>query len=609
MKKLQFLREAFSLKELPKANKLIGSYLSKMLGGKFVHFIEEFESEGKSYIGVRYVRADANMSVRFNYLENNTAILDSVEIFKADFDKSVNVIEYEENSSIVQVLKGLVAAIKAPGSDESVIFENVTSDAVQGYTTIAFHPKDDDTIARLNESFSVKSTHLDETFEDVLAYIRDGNLSGEGATKTAFSVNIKTPRPYGAALFIAIVETFPDMFEAGKRGKYIASSKLDLDKIENAKQDIIKNSGFTVLHLSSGRVSKQKPTLKNIDQVAAEFVKAEEKPQELERLIFTKQVEHMKSAAGLVLSGVSSLMLVVGEGGLGKTYSVSQELSSKGWKEVTIDELFDVDYSQFPSSLPTVIAPNKTYFIAKGSMSASEAYKAAYYCRNGLLLIDDADDILLSAEGSNLIKGLTDTGKRTVSWKKATPGILTSAKLAAAKLEYVNNLSSLKAYKDASKEEAPDDLSDKEQIAFEKAKEKAAAKYEQMYETIEESLRKEYIPDTFVFEGRVIIISNLSLSDVEPAILTRAITINISATRDELLDFIKNVVAPRIQPTGEGAVKLSDDEKSQLVEMLEKSTRGKLSIRAFVRAVNIYGGIKADGGSIELAARIISRYA
>lgn len=108
-------------------------------------------------------------------------------------------------------------------------------------------------------------------------------------------------------------------------------------------------------------------------------------------------------AAGVIKGRMKSL-IAYGSGGVGKTFTVTQELKKAG-KKIFDPELHD------PGD------DNYDYVKLTGKMTAAAVYKAMYEHNGKILLFDDCDSVLQDENAINLFKGALDTsGDGTIDW-------------------------------------------------------------------------------------------------------------------------------------------------------------------------------------------------
>jgi hypothetical protein len=94
----------------------------------------------------------------------------------------------------------------------------------------------------------------------------------------------------------------------------------------------------------------------------------------------------------MVIDGVTPSLIVTGEGGLGKTHSVTQSIKST--------DLTDSEYVFF-----------------KGYSTARGLYNALYDNNGKLIIFDDCDSVLEDKVALNILKSALDSyEKRTITW-------------------------------------------------------------------------------------------------------------------------------------------------------------------------------------------------
>jgi hypothetical protein len=90
------------------------------------------------------------------------------------------------------------------------------------------------------------------------------------------------------------------------------------------------------------------------------------------------------------------------------------------------------------------------------------------------------------------------------------------------------------------------------------------------------------IPRSFEFTGRVIFVSNLHLGELDQAVLSRCLYVDVSMTTEEKIERIRHV-APRVRPD------MAQDAKDEVIELLDsvRDQIGDLNIRTFLKACEI----------------------
>jgi replication-associated recombination protein RarA len=117
------------------------------------------------------------------------------------------------------------------------------------------------------------------------------------------------------------------------------------------------------------------------------------------RFGFTSQLVEM------VATGQTASTILVGEGGLGKSYTVTKALKASGLQDISEME---------PGS---VVAPRMAFRVIKGFSTAKGLYRTLYENRNSIVVLDDVDSLLKDPDALNLLKGALDSyDKRIISW-------------------------------------------------------------------------------------------------------------------------------------------------------------------------------------------------
>jgi hypothetical protein len=147
----------------------------------------------------------------------------------------------------------------------------------------------------------------------------------------------------------------------------------------------------------------------------------------------------------MVIDGVTPSLIVTGEGGLGKTHSVTQSIKNT--------DLTDSDYVFF-----------------KGYSTARGLYNTLFDNNGKLIVFDDCDSVLEDKVALNILKSALDSYEtRTISWM--------------AKMN-----------------------------------------------------KNDVYPQQFNFTGRIIFISNKSKEDMNEAILSRSLTVDLTMTPADKID-------------------------------------------------------------------------
>ncbi len=106
-----------------------------------------------------------------------------------------------------------------------------------------------------------------------------------------------------------------------------------------------------------------------------------------------ERFDFLGNFANMVIEDITPSLLVSGEGGLGKTYTVQEKLREAGLEE-------GIDYK-----------------VVKGYSTPKALYATLYENSDGLIIFDDCDSVLKDPTSLNILKGALDSyEKRVISW-------------------------------------------------------------------------------------------------------------------------------------------------------------------------------------------------
>lgn len=210
-----------------------------------------------------------------------------------------------------------------------------------------------------------------------------------------------------------------------------------------------------------------------------------------------KRFDFLKQLTTMVALGVTPSIIVSGEGGLGKTYTVMSTLNDLGLRDFNwLDE-------------------ESNYTVSKGYSTARGLYNTLYDNKDKIVIFDDCDSVLEDKVSLNILKSALDSyDTRTITW--------------------------------SSMKRSSDDY-----------------------------------PDSFEFTGQIIFISNKSSKDIDQAILSRSVVVDLSMTAQDKIDRMSSIIND-IMP--EYDIK----QKMKALSFLDKKKDNiDLSIRSLIKVTKV----------------------
>lgn len=144
----------------------------------------------------------------------------------------------------------------------------------------------------------------------------------------------------------------------------------------------------------------------SFDQIAAADVEIQ--TQRDERFGINTRFEFVEKLVNMVASGVQPSAVITGEGGLGKTYTVTKTLTNAGYKDIS-------DLAEF--QVGSIVNTKKCFTQVKGYSTAKGLYRTLFANNGSVIVFDDCDAVLKDPVALNILKGALDSyGKRIISW-------------------------------------------------------------------------------------------------------------------------------------------------------------------------------------------------
>lgn len=122
-----------------------------------------------------------------------------------------------------------------------------------------------------------------------------------------------------------------------------------------------------------------------------------------------KRFEFLEKFTDMVINGDINALIVTGEGGLGKTFTVIQRFIKAGLENIRSIEA--------NTELEDDEEPYGDYIVFKGNSTAKGLYRALYENRNKNVIFDDCDSVLRDPVAQQILKGALDSyDERIISW-------------------------------------------------------------------------------------------------------------------------------------------------------------------------------------------------
>lgn len=114
----------------------------------------------------------------------------------------------------------------------------------------------------------------------------------------------------------------------------------------------------------------------------------------------------------MVAAGIQPSAVVTGQGGLGKTFTVTKTLESCGYSDISCLAEFQVGQ---------ILNMSKCFRMVKGYSTPKGLYRTLYENNGSVIIFDDCDSVLKDPVALNLLKGALDSyDKRIISWNADT---------------------------------------------------------------------------------------------------------------------------------------------------------------------------------------------
>jgi len=240
--------------------------------------------------------------------------------------------------------------------------------------------------------------------------------------------------------------------------------------------------------------------------------------EELDKVSVEVMYQDLEDLVNMVVADVQPSLIVAGPPGTGKTHTVKKILEDKGMQR------------------------GNQWKLIKGQTSPFGLYASLFLNRDKLIVFDDTDAIWKDKVAVNLLKAALDSDdERLISWNSG------------------------KTY---SPDYPPYEIAEfggneaEAQIAYFAAEQK--------------------LPNEFLFNGRIIFLSNLGRNELDSAVKNRSYVIDINLTPDDVIRRIKSII-PDFKINGKKVSKTDQNEALGALEEMVESNPKYISIRTFIQ--------------------------
>jgi len=231
--------------------------------------------------------------------------------------------------------------------------------------------------------------------------------------------------------------------------------------------------------------------------------------------------QDLEDLVGLVTNGIQKSLLITGMAGIGKTYTVMENVQS--------------------------MLSSANYVSMKGKSSPFGLYSTLFLHRKKLIIFDDMDSVFDNKDTINMLKAALDTSESNISWVSSTTTDL-------------NDLDS----------DELDEYTEKLEMQL-----KIIATNPGSI-PVKKLLK---LPNTFYFPGQIIFISNISKTKMNPAILSRSFAIDITLNAKSVIKRMESIIK-NVMPE----VKLKD-KKEALKFLSENEFNKQINIRTLINTI------------------------
>lgn len=146
---------------------------------------------------------------------------------------------------------------------------------------------------------------------------------------------------------------------------------------------------------------------------------------EQSRFGVNERFDFMAEAVKMVLNEVTASVIITGEGGIGKSYTVLEELANAGLRQdYAVEGTKDTDF-----------------IIVKGASTAKALFRLLQTHNHKTIVFDDCDSVLKDATSINLLKSALDSyGDRWITWNAESKDDLERSFKFTGKVIFISNM-------------------------------------------------------------------------------------------------------------------------------------------------------------------------
>lgn len=139
-----------------------------------------------------------------------------------------------------------------------------------------------------------------------------------------------------------------------------------------------------------------------------EIVGAPQAEKQSDKFSINQRFNFVEKLVRMVAAGIQPSAIITGQGGLGKTFTVTKTLEACGYVDISTLAEFQVGQ---------VMNMAKCFRMVKGYSTPKGLFRTLYENNKGVIVFDDCDSVLKDPVALNLLKGALDSyDKRVISW-------------------------------------------------------------------------------------------------------------------------------------------------------------------------------------------------